>query len=284
MAIELLHADNGDAMADLATAGRKFALCYADPPFYTQRVHEMPDGETAFDDRWSSFGAFVASITNSAETAWSLLVPGGSLVVHVDPKTSHYLKVELDHAIGRGNFASEIVWRYRRWPTPQRNFQHIHDVLLRWVKPGADPIWNQLFEPLSPSNIEKHGTGKQRAVWDAGGNRVKSKVDTDELSPGVAMGDVWDIPIVPPSGKERTGYPTQKPEALLERLVLATTRDGDHVLDTHMGSGTTLAVCHRLGRHCVGIDSSEVAHRVARERLEPMLAQRSLFEPAEATP
>jgi site-specific DNA-methyltransferase (adenine-specific) len=95
--------------------------------------------------------------------------------------------------------------------------------------------------------------------------RVRSS-STNEPSPGAPLGDVWEIGIIGPGSKERTGYPTQKPEALLERLILATTNPGDFVLDPFCGSGTTLAVCQRLGRSVVGIDSSDVAIRIARGR------------------
>jgi site-specific DNA-methyltransferase (adenine-specific) len=96
--------------------------------------------------------------------------------------------------------------------------------------------------------------------------RVKSS-KSDEASPGAPLGDVWELGIVAPMAKERTGYPTQKPEKLLERLVEATTVPGDAVLDPYVGSGTTLAVCARLGRDAVGIDISSAAIRVTRERL-----------------
>jgi site-specific DNA-methyltransferase (adenine-specific) len=256
----------GDARAVMATIGPAFALAYLDPPFFTQRVHEMPDGETAFDDRWKSLEHFVGYVADLARAAWMLVVPGGSLVLHVDPKTSHYLKVALDTVCGRDAFASEIIWRYRRWPSKTRNFQRVHDVLLRWVKPEAEPSWNQLYEPLAPSTRATWGDRKQRAVVGEDGRRARSSV-TEEATPGVPLGDVWDIGIIAPASKERTGYPTQKPAALLERIVLALTAPGDWVLDPTCGSGTTLAVSALHGRHAVGIDSSDVAIRVAKKRL-----------------
>lgn len=270
--IRLLQGDN---VATMRTLDRAFALAYLDGPFFTGQVHRMPDGEEAFDDRWEHLTAFVLRTCQTAIEAWSLLAPGGSLVVHLDPKTSHHVKVALDLTLGRAHFASELVWRYRRWPTKTQNFQRVHDVLLRWVKPGAPPRWNQLYEPLSPKTVEAWGTRKQRAVWDPESGKAdkpsprrrRSSSSTAEQSPGAPLGDVWDIGILAPMSKERTGYPTQKPEYLLERLVEATTAPGDWVLDPYVGSGTTLAVCARLERHAVGIDSSPVAIRVATERL-----------------
>lgn len=266
--IRLIH---GDAEREMAGLERVFALAYVDPPFNTGREFRMGD-EVAFDDRWPSLQAYVAAVSEIARDAWALLRPGGSVVVHLDPKTSHYVKVALDGAFGRENFASEIVWRYRRWPSKQRNFQRVHDVLLRYVQPDAKPRWVQLYEPLSASTLKHWGGKKQVAVFDkergksVKANRKKSSTQ-NEPSPGCPMGDVWEFPILAQAAKERTGYPTQKPESVLERLISATTEPGDWVLDPTCGSGTTLAVAARLGRHAVGIDSSPVAIRVASERL-----------------
>jgi site-specific DNA-methyltransferase (adenine-specific) len=268
---------HGDARNVCVAFPQLFTLAYLDPPFFTQRTHEMPDGEPAFEDRFEGLGHFVDYVTSLVVGAWRLVVPGGSLVVHVDPKTSHYIKVGLDGLCGRENFASEIIWRYRRWPTRTLNFQRVHDVLLRYVKPNGDTSWNQLFEPLSPKTVETWGRLRQRAVWLPGEGKAEklrrrtSSSVTEEESPGAPLGDVWEFGIIGPSSAERTGYPTQKPEALLERLVLALTKPGDWVLDPTCGSGTTLAVCATNGRNAVGVDASEVAIRVAEKRLAGFL-------------
>ncbi len=267
MSIAIHH---GDSRAILPALDRRFTLAYLDPPFFTQRTHEMPDGEVAFDDRWETRSDFVNCVARIAGSAWDLLVPGGSLVVHIDPKTSHYIKLALDSDCGANSFASEIIWRYRRWPTKTANFQRVHDVLLRYVKPGAEPTWNQLYEPLSPSTLATWGNKKQRAVVDADGRRARSST-IGEDTPGTPLGDVWDIGIIGPSSGERTGYPTQKPRALLEQLVRALTNRGDWVLDPTCGSGTTLAVCALHGRNAVGVDSSDAAIRVAEKRLASFL-------------
>jgi site-specific DNA-methyltransferase (adenine-specific) len=197
-----------------------------------------------------------------------LLAPHGSVVVHVDPKTSHYVKVLGDEVFGDDAFASEIVWRYRRWPSKTPNFQRVHDVLLRWRKdPREKPRFNTPYEPLAASTVATWGTNKQRAVFEEGGRRARSSV-TDEPTRGVPMGDVWEIGVIAPVSRERTGYPSQKPEALLERIVSALSNEGDVVLDPYAGSGTTLAVAARLGRVFVGIDASEVALETATRRLE----------------
>jgi site-specific DNA-methyltransferase (adenine-specific) len=242
-------------------------LAYLDPPFNTgkRQTGGIRFGSMSFDDAMVDVVTFANEVTLVARLAWSMLPVQGSLVVHLDQRTVHYVKVQLDQHFGEDHFASEIIWRYRRWPSKTRNFQRVHDTLLRYVKTPGEATWNQLYEAPSASTLATWGTGKQRAVV-ADGKRKRSSV-TDEPSPGVPMGDVWDIPIVAPVAKERTGYPTQKPEALLERLILATTDPGDIVLDPYLGSGTTLAVALRLGRKGIGIDRNPEAVKVSRERL-----------------
>lgn len=260
----VVHADNLPAMERLLGDGQRFALVYMDPPFCTGQVFRHRDGRLAFVDQWPSVEDYLESLRQRLSLASRLLLPGGSLVVHVDPRVSHRVRLLLDEVMGPESFASEIVWRYRRWPSKTSNFQRVHDVLLRYVRPGA-PRFRQLYEPLAESTRRAFGASRQRAVVVDG--RRQRSTRTGEASPGVPMGDVWEIGIVAPVARERTGYPTQKPEALLERLVLALTSEGDSVLDPYCGSGTTLAVCRRLGRHCVGIDGSPVAVEIARARL-----------------
>ena len=265
---QIIRSDNLQAMRGLPDA--EFALVYCDPPFLTGREHRTRAGCVAFSDRWAGLPDYLAALRARVTEARRLLLSDGCLVVHVDPRTSHYVKVMLDEVFGPGCFASEIIWRYRRWPAKTRNFQRVHDVLLRYVRDvDAEPRWAQLYEPLAASTRATWGDRKQRAVVGKDRRRTRSE-STSEPSQGVPLGDVWEIGIIAPVAKERTGYPTQKPEALLERLIRAVTYPGDAVLDPYCGSGTTLAVCQRLGRRSVGIDESAEAVRVARGRLSPV--------------
>jgi site-specific DNA-methyltransferase (adenine-specific) len=277
----LLQGDNLGVLRGLeATHGGTVTLAYLDPPFFTNREHAAwlrkagaPPGSerrrvAAFDDRWRDLPAWLDAMGGRLDAVRRLLAPHGSIVVHVDPKTSHYVKVLGDEIFGPDAFASEIVWRYRRWPSRTLNFQRVHDVLLRWRRdPSSAPRYNQLYEPLASSTLATWGRNKQRAVFSRDGRRTRSS-STDETTQGTPMGDVWDIGVIAPIARERTGYPSQKPEALLERLIGALTDPGDLVLDPYAGSATTLAVAHRMGRPFVGIDSSPVALDVARARLE----------------
>jgi DNA modification methylase len=286
---ELVSGDNLRALHALAARPQRFTLAYLDPPFLTGREHvevgrrRNASGDIvrtltpAFDDRWDSLEAYLTALGDRLCAARELLTEDGCLVLHVDPKTSHYAKVMCDEIFGPRAFASEIVWRYRRWPAKTKNFQRVHDVLLRYVKnPDAKPRFRQLYEPLAASTLATWGDKKQRAVVDTEGRRRCSS-KTLEKTAGAPLGDVWEISIVAPVAKERTGYPTQKPEALLQRLLEACTEPGDAILDPYLGSGTTLSVAARLGRVGTGIDANPRALHIARQRLEA-----AQISPAEA--
>jgi site-specific DNA-methyltransferase (adenine-specific) len=276
----LVHGDNLQALAALhGRWGERIRLAYLDPPFLTGKQHLKVTRERdargniqrrkspAFDDRWANLGTYLGAMKARIELVRELLAPDGCMVLHVDPKTSHYLKVLCDEVFGPGCFASEIIWRYRRWPAKTVNFQRVHDVLLRYVKdPSVTPCFTTLYEPLAPSTLATWGDRKQRAVVGNDGRRARSS-STQEKTPGAPMGDVWDIGIVAPVARERTGYPTQKPEALLERVIQSCSGPGDWVLDPYSGSGTTLAVGARLGRRVMGMDNSPEALRVTQQRL-----------------
>jgi site-specific DNA-methyltransferase (adenine-specific) len=273
----------GDNRLALPLVGqREAALVYLDPPFFTGRRHLrvsrrrdragriVRDEAVAFDDRWQSLDHYLAELGMRLRLARKLLAPHGCLVLHVDPKTSHYAKVLCDEIFGVDCFASEIVWRYRRWPSKTANLQRVHDVLLRYVSDASvPPRFRQLYEPLAASTLATWGDRKQRAVFGGDGRRARSS-RTSAATPGAPLGDVWEIGIIAPVARERTGYPTQKPEALLERLVELCTEPGDLVVDPYVGSGTTLAVCARLGRRAVGIDANPEALQIARRRLRAL--------------
>ncbi len=236
-------------------------LVYADPPF---------GPGTPFSDSWegTSVEDFVEWMRPRIVEMRRLLKPSGSLYLHCDPKTSHYLKVMMDTIFGRGNFRNEIIWAYRRWPAKHPNFQRTHDTILRYTL-SSEAIWNQLYEPLAESTLKQWGDRKQEKVFDEFGKQ--RSISTTIKSPGAPMRDVWDISVIAPRARERTGYPTQKPLALLDRIVKASTNPGDLVLDPFCGSGTTLVAAQRLGRRWVGIDQSSEAVAIARDRLDPAI-------------
>lgn len=276
----LVQGDNLAALRALRPrAAGQVTLAYLDPPFFTGKAHVrvtrkregrgkiLRSTSHAFDDRWDSLSSYLQALRDRIAAARDLLAEHGSLVLHVDPKTSHYAKIICDEVFGQRCFASEIIWRYRRWPSKTKNFQRVHDVLLRFVKNASvEPRFCQIYEPLAASTVATWGKQKQRAVVGAAGVRTRSSRTADE-SPGTPLGDVWEIGIIGPVARERTGYPTQKPEALLERLINTCTGPDDLVLDPYAGSGTALVVASRLGRRVLGIDSSPEALDVIRKRL-----------------
>lgn len=196
--------DNLEIMRALAKAKLWFDLVYMDPPFNTGWTFTTSEGRFAFEDKWPSRDEYLFELGRRVSLAWELLALHGTLVVHVDPKESHYVKVMCDKLLGPERFANEIIWRYRRWPALTPAFQSVHDVLLVYRKPRAVERWTQLYEPLAPSTVKTWGTKKQTAVVKDG-KRVRSSTGSEE-SKGVAMGDVWEIPIIAPVSKERTGY------------------------------------------------------------------------------
>jgi site-specific DNA-methyltransferase (adenine-specific) len=215
-------------------------------------------------------GGLLAYLTMMAPRLVELrraLKPSGSIYLHCDPTASHYLKILMDAVLGPECFRNEVIWRYRRWPARSRQFQKMHDVLLFYTRSAAGQhCFNTLYgyEELAASTKKTFGTRRQVADFSSGHRKPGKK---DEESPGPPLSDVWDVGIVAPSGYERLGYPTQKPEALLERIVLASSREGDLVLDPFCGCGTSLVVAERLGRRWVGIDSAYFAIGLVKQRL-----------------
>jgi site-specific DNA-methyltransferase (adenine-specific) len=166
------------------------------------------------------------------------------------------------------NFRNEVIWRYRRWPTVARQHQKMHDVLLFYSKePQAERTFNVLYgyEQLAESTLKTFGTKKQRADFSSGHRKPGLE---EEESKGPPLSDVWEVGIIPPSGKEHLGYPTQKPEKLLERVILGSSNEGDVVLDPFCGCGTAVAVAHRLKRRWMGIDITHLAINLIKRRLK----------------
>lgn len=215
----------------------------------------------------SDMMAYLAMMAPRLVELQRVLKASGSLYLHCDPTASHYLKVLLDAVFGPQNFRNEVVWRYRRWPAKSRQFQKMHDVLLVYSKHAGQQVFEQLYgyEKLAESTLKTYGTRKQVALFDDDGHRRPGVEEQDSAGP--PLSDVWEIPIVAPSGKERLGYPTQKPEALLERVILASSAPGAVVLDPFCGCGTAIAVAQKLGREWIGIDITHLAIGLIRRRL-----------------
>jgi DNA modification methylase len=219
-----------------------------------------------------------------------VLRPTGSLYLHCDPTASHYLKLILDGIFGPGCFRNEIIWRYRRWPTKALRFQRMHDVLLFYTARSDNTHTFQTlygYEKLAESTLKTFGTRKQRADFSSGRRKPSVEMAETKGPPlsdfwdvedvevnGVPLSDAWEVGVIAPIGKERTGYPTQKPERLLERVIRASSKAGDLVLDPFCGCGTAIVVAEKEARRWIGIDIGIRAIDVVKERLDRAFPRR----------
>ena len=194
-----------------------------------------------------------------------VLKPTGSIYLHCDPTASHYLKLMMDSVFGNRNFRNEIIWHYRKWPTGKYVFQKNHDVILFYSRsPSRDRTFNQLYMERAASTLKRFGTSRIVSAYDESGRRMPSQV-ADEDSEGVRQDDVWDIGRVPPI---KQLFPTEKPEPLLERIINASSKEGDVVLDPFCGCGTAVAAAEKLNRRWIGIDITHLAVSLIRHRLQ----------------
>ena len=184
----------------------------------------------------------------------------GSIFLHCDPTMSHYLKTTMDCVFGEDNFRNEIIWSYQRWTNATRHFQRMHDIVLFYAKSSKTPF-NILTEPYSKKS---HHKGRRHSQFIEG---VLTQEYTGDTSREKSMRDVWEISYLNSQAKERTGYPTQKPLALLERIVKASSNEDDIILDPFCGCATTCVAAERLKRKWIGIDISVKAYELVKKRL-----------------
>lgn len=257
------------------TAG-SFDLIYLDPPFFTGRTQKLPpraltaafDG---WDDRWlGGLAEYLAWLEPRLDAAHRLLSLRGNLVVHLDWHAVHYAKVMLDRIFGMERFVNEIVWCYSIGARSQRHFGRKHDTLL-WYGKSDDYYFDAAAVAIprkdgSHMRVVRDDAGR---VWQEKTDRRTGKLYRYEVSAGKLPEDYWtDIETLNREDRQRTGYPTQKPEALLARIVLALSPPGGLVGDFVCGSGTTLVAAARHDRSFVGCDVLPAAVAVARARLE----------------
>jgi site-specific DNA-methyltransferase (adenine-specific) len=260
----------GDNLAVLpALPDGAFTLIYLDPPFNTGRAqvrrtlsttrsatgtrvgfggftYDTVRGRiTAYDDAFADYWSFLEP---RLEQAWRLLARDGTLYLHLDYREVHYAKVLLDAMFGRECFLNEIVWAYDYGARTKRRWPAKHDTILVYVK--------------DPEAYHFDSAAVDREPYMAPG-----LVSAEKAALGKLPTDVWWHTIVSPTGREKTGYPTQKPEGVLRRIVLASSRPEDWVLDFFAGSGTLGAVAQATGRRFVLVDHNPEANEVMRRRL-----------------
>lgn len=211
--------------------------------------------------------AYLISMTLRVVEIRRVLKMTGSFYLHCDPTSSHYLKLILDSIFvpQGGDFKNEIVWHYRRWTGKAKKFQELHDTVFFYTK-SAEYTFNPLYIEYTEGSTDRKLQGKLHRFKKGDAPVLVSERSVDER--GVRDNDVWQIPFIAPSAKERLGYPTQKPEKLLEKVIEASSNKGDVVLDAYCGCGTTVAVAQRLGREWIGIDITYQAVSLIMRRLE----------------
>lgn len=213
-------------------------LVYADPPFNTGV--RQTDRAGAFEDSWADATAYIAWLRPRVLATLRALTPSGSLLIHCDWRTSHHIRLLLDELLGEDRFVNHLIWSYGLGGSSPRRFARKHDDILFYC---LDPDRYFFEPPMVPATSNRMAGQMKKAT------------------------DVLDIPSINNMAKERVGWPTQKPLALLELLVGACCPPGGLVLDPCCGSGTTLVAAHRLGRRGIGLDVSAEAVHLATERL-----------------
>jgi DNA modification methylase len=236
-------------------------LIYIDPPFNSNRDYSASAKATddrRFNDKFDGVDAYLRYMKPRLQELHRVLKPTGSFYYHCDWHASHYVKVLLDSPdlFGYANFQNEIVWCYRSGgASPRKRFSRKHDIILFYSKTG-DYVFNGLRE-------KSYNRGLKPYRFQG----VEEHCDETGWYTEVGMKDYWEINMVGRTSSERLDYPTQKPRALLDRIVSASSNEGDIVLDAFCGSGTALAAAQKLGRRWIGIDISAPACKLARERL-----------------
>jgi len=278
-------------------------LIYLDPPFFTGKVQKakgkwQPGAmEISFKDTksyWSqhlermrqqapiwlndignrqpALAAYLYYMMERLQACHRVLKKTGSIYLHCDYRASHYLKLVMDDVFGANNFRNEIIWCYSRPSAPrQRQLSRCHESIL-WY--SRDKKWtfnpNSIRLPYAQKSLERAGYGA-KASKIAGGPGQEAIVELKES--GKFPEDWWQIPLVKGNAKEYMGYPTQKPEALLRRIILASSNEGDLVLDPFCGCGTTAIVASKLNRRFIGIDIDSTAFQVIKNRAHELFSQ-----------
>ena len=257
----LIWGDNLHVMRQIPS--NSIDLIYIDPPFFSGREYNVMWGDAnemrSFNDIWEGgMPGYLIWLNARLYEMKRLLKPTGSIYVHCDWHASHYIKVEMDKIFGHELLQNEIIWSYRSGGGSKRRFGRKHDVL----------FWYTLAKDGYTFNVDAVRVPYDAIIADSRREQFNKK--------GKVAGSVWDISRPPNHSKEWIGYPTQKPEAVIERVIQASSNEGDVVADFFLGGGTTAAVAQRLGRRLIGCDQSRVAVAVTAERLKQQAMTRGM--------
>jgi DNA modification methylase len=236
-------------------------LIYIDPPFLTGRRRTVAKGDGTFGDHWhGGLDSYLAFMNPRLEQCHRLLADHGTLYVHLDWRVVHHVRIRLDTIFGADNFLNEIIWHYRTGGVSRRWFGRKHDTILAYAR----RLGRHRF------NVHRNGTYRTDGLKVDDDGRPYKSTKKGRLyfnAQGPALTDVWDIPFLSTVSNERAGWPTQKPLALLDRIIRASSHPGDVVADFFCGSGTTLVAAKIRGRRWLGCDASDEAIRITRDRL-----------------
>lgn len=266
-------------------------LIYIDPPFdvgadfsmdieiggdtFTKKPNILE--EIAYRDTWGKGAdSFIAMIYERLILMRDLLAEDGSIYVHCDWRVNSFVRLALDEVFGKANFCNEIVWHYSGWNKKlNRSFEKRNDSIFLYSK-TLSPIFNSYFKPWESKEayvkarkqkVRVDDDGREYVLSDAGGGKRIQRYLDEVMAEGVVVDDVWDLDKLNNSAKEGIGYPTQKPEALLERIIKASSNEGDLIADFFCGSGTTAAVAEKLGRKWIASDLGKFGIHTTRKRM-----------------
>jgi len=265
--------------ADPLIKGRvkgKVKLIYIDPPFATKSDFKGSGDEKSYSDKVHST-EFIEGLREHLIYLREILADNGSMYVHLDEKMSHYVKLITDEIFGKENFRNEIIWSFTgRLMYSPKKFNCKHNSIYLYSKSDkhrlnevTEPIDRDEYLKMKKQELHKDDDGREWIWGHAGkGKSHEYKIYIDEvISKGRNLSSTWKIPIVNTSSKERLDYPTQKPEALLERIIRASSNPGDLVIDVFGGSGTTAAVAEKLGRRWIVCDFGKHAIYTMQKRM-----------------
>jgi DNA modification methylase len=268
----------GDNLEILATIEKESVdLIYIDPPFFSNRNYEIIWGDEAevrsFEDRWEGgINVYIEWMKERVMELHRVLKPTGSMYLHCDWHAGHYLKVMIDEVFGYNNFQNEIVWCYSIGGKSQRTFGRKHDIIFWYSKSNT---WT--FNSDDPAvRVSRKPNSHMRTIVDDNGDTWQVKTDAKtgkeyRYPLDKVVNDYWtDFEQLNREDAERLGYPTQKPEALLERIIKASSSEGDLVLDAFCGCGTALVVAEQFKRRWIGIDISPSAIALIKNRLNKL--------------
>lgn len=254
----------------------KVKLIYIDPPFATSDDFQSPDGAKAYQDKKKG-AEFVEFLRRRLLIAREILADDGSIYVHLDQKMVYHLRIIMDEVFGKNCFRNTIIWHYGgRMMHNVSQYNRKHDVILFYTKNPTNYYFNL---PSEEVNFEKYAKSRHEKIHiDEKGNRYLLAPDAtmertirqyeDEIvQRGRAIDDVWEIRYIRGNAKERTGYPTQKPEELLKRIITASSQEGDIVLDFFAGSGVTAAVAEKLNRKWIICDIGKLSYFISQSRM-----------------